>query len=66
LKIHADVIDSNILKKLINMLSKKGAVSKDICVIISVPDFQKDGWIGLLLMEQLEPFIKILSYKIES
>lgn len=65
MKVHGNVIDSSFLKKLIKILSEKGAVSKDICVIISVPDFQKHGWIGELLMEQLEPFIKLMEHKIE-
>ena len=65
MKVHGNVIDSSGLKNLIKILSEKGAVSKDICVIISVPDFQKHGGIGSLLMEQLGPFIKLIEYKIE-
>ena len=65
MKIHSCVINSSGLKKVIKILSEKGAVSKDICVIISVPDIQKHGKMGLLLMEQLEPFIKLIEYKIE-
>ena len=65
MKIHSVVSESSGLKKVIKILSEKGTVSKDICVIISVPDFQKHGWIGELLMKQLEPFIKLMEYKIE-
>lgn len=65
MKIHGDIIDSSILKKHIKILSEKGAVSKDICMIISVPDFQKHGWIVKLLFEQREPVIKLMEYKIE-
>ena len=65
MKVHGDIIDSSFLKKHIKYLSEKGAVSKDICVIISVPDFQKHGLIVKLLFEQLEPVIKLIEYKIE-
>ena len=65
MKIHGCVSGSSDLNNLIKILSEKGVVSKDICVIISVPDFQKHGWIGELLMKQLEPFIKLMEYKIE-
>jgi len=65
LKIHDIVTDSSGLKKIIKVLSDKGTLNQDICVIISVPDFQKHGWIGELLMKQLEPFIKLMEYKIE-
>ena len=66
MKIHDIVTDSSGLKKIIKVLSDKGTLNQDICVIITVPDFQKDEWMGKLLLEQLEPFIKILRYKIES
>jgi len=65
MKIGDYVTDSRSLEKIIEMLSEKGVISKDICVIISVPDIQKHGKMGLLLMKQLEPFIKLMEYKIE-